>query len=71
MNQRYVDRFRSVFGSHAVTVLNKFFSSSKFYETDDARAEYADNMLWKNRFIYSRARKDDPNVIPTYIAYVP
>ena len=52
-------------------VLNKFFSSSKFYKTDDAHAEYTDNMLWKNRFIYSRARKDDPNVIPTYIMYVP
>ena len=71
MNQQYADHFHSIFGSHAITVLNKFFSSSKSYKTDDACAKYADHMLWKNHFIYLRARKDNPNIIPTYITYVP
>jgi len=43
-------------------MLNKFFSSN-LYTTDVACAEYADHMLWKNHFIFSRARKDDPDVI--------
>lgn len=62
MNQRYIDRFRSVFGSNAVTVLSNFFSTSEFYSTDDARVEYANRMLWHNRFIYLKAKKDDLNV---------
>jgi len=43
-------------------MLNKFFSSN-LYTTDVVCTEYADHMLWKNCFIFSRARKDDPNVI--------
>lgn len=62
MNQRYIDRFRSLFGSNAITVLNNFFSASEFYSTDDARVEYANRMLWHNRFIYLKARKDNRDV---------
>ena len=62
MNQRYIDRFHSIFGSNALVALNRFFSSSELYATDDARVEYADHMLWNMRFVYLRAKKDDPDV---------
>ena|SRR5487761_492652 len=64
MNQRYIDRFRSVFGTTAVTVVNKFLFTSDLYITDDACTEYASRMLWNNRFLYAKAKKDDPNVSP-------
>ena len=62
MNQHYIDHFHSIFGSNAITVLNNFFSASEFYSTDDVHIEYANCMLWHNRFIYLKARKDNLNV---------
>ena len=63
MNQRYVDRFRSNFGSGAITVLDKYFTSSPIYKQNDAaRIEYATRMLWKKRFLYAKAKKDDTDV---------
>jgi hypothetical protein len=62
MNQHYIDRFHSLFGSNAITILNNFFSASKLYSTDDVCVEYANHMLWHNRFIYLKVRKDDLNV---------
>jgi len=63
MNQRYVDRFRSNLGTSAMMALDKFFNSSPIYKRNDAaRAEYAHHMLWNNRFLYAKAKKDDANV---------
>jgi len=51
--------WRAAFGSTAISILMAFFASMPQYNTQEARAEYADYQLHDSRFIYEDAENDD------------
>jgi hypothetical protein len=61
--QRLSDRWRTTFGSCAIAILNAFFDSvDKYRDSDERRQQFASDMLENFRFIYSKAKGDDPKV---------
>jgi hypothetical protein len=61
--QRLADSWRSSIGSTALSILIAFFESQdNLRDSDESRAEFADDALDKLRFCYKKADGDDEEV---------